>query len=667
MKSRALMKTIIALVFWVGLVPCTQGAEMIDDSVIAALDAEIAQAGDVMSDYETGGNGDVAKADELIKSIDEEIAGLDAQGEMGRGSGVGEGRSFPANGKLERTGRRPSKDSKGVIVSGLGSGKTKERAEEIACWNAVRSALCRYVGADLVNENIDAVKKRTMSVASDVISRHEVVEEGETDGKHTVKVKAWIGKKSLASKFSDIFPDAFSAGEVNQPSKVLADADRPATKGQSVVVVTVTGKGETREEAKKAAFRAAVEKAIGAWVDMESRMEKSELLKDTVNSISNGDIKRCEVLEERREPSGLHACKIKAWVEKKAIAPKFKTVFPAAFKDIGEAAETLHAHRVTSQGRAKDAAAFMTAELEGLDRMRNWVRLSVTKGKELAEVKETDRDEVANEPGKGLYSVRYSMTVDMDAYFKGFLPHFKEMLTKMQEGEAEEDVVLAVTAASGYPGDDHTYFVDPVMLSGFPGTATDGVRGRGGNPEFFMFDQYKGLSKVQNERTFNIWLLDRMNKDRTAVRCSAYKVPASAVMAYWKCLYGELDSSYAMKNPQNYKMRIHERVEVVLLDEEGDEIAAQVDNVPAMLLTSGFDFNERTVGRNRSTDMFARTMWEKSNVFNTFFVRPMFACDLELGHSAYSTEIQREVYFPLADSQLGRVKKVKVRFVGSGK
>ena len=32
--------------------------------------------------------------------------------------------------------------------------------------------------------------------------------------------------------------------------------------------------------------------------------------------------------------------------------------------------------------------------------------------------------------------------------------------------------------------------------------------------------------------------------------------------------------------------------------------------------------------------------------------------------SYYSTEIQRDVYFPLTDAQLERVKKVKVRFVG---
>ena len=60
-------------------------------------------------------------------------------------------------------------------------------------------------------------------------------------------------------------------------------------------------------------------------------------------------------------------------------------------------------------------------------------------------------------------------------------------------------------------------FVDPVVLSGFPGTAIGGVRGTGGNPESFMYDRYKGVAKVRDERTFNIWLLDRMNAERRRI------------------------------------------------------------------------------------------------------------------------------------------------------
>jgi hypothetical protein len=45
----------------------------------------------------------------------------------------------------------------------------------------------------------------------------------------------------------------------------------------------------------------------------------------------------------------------------------------------------------------------------------------------------------------------------------------------------------------------------------------------------------------------------------------------------------------------------------------------------------------------------------------------MFAQDLGLGRFGYSMEIQRKVNFQLTDSQLGRIKSVKVRFVGKRK
>lgn len=52
-------------------------------------------------------------------------------------------------------------------------------------------------------------------------------------------------------------------------------AELRETKTPDEAVVTAVGKGETKEEAKLAAFRAAVEKAVGVYVDAESLMENS--------------------------------------------------------------------------------------------------------------------------------------------------------------------------------------------------------------------------------------------------------------------------------------------------------------------------------------------------------------------------------------------------------
>ena len=497
-------------------------------------------------------------------------------------------------------------------------------------------------------------------------------------------VDAWLGapnaEMSATSKEDDgeavsikpVRPRRRSDAVGDSSDEQLDNPGKSASQDSNEVDVTVMGKGETAAEAKLDAFRSAVEKAVGVWVDAESLMEKDELLKDRVNTISNADIKKYEMLKEWRFKSGLFGCKIKAWVEKKAITPKFADVFPAAFADVGEEASTIHVQKVTRAKRSGDAASLMTAELEGVDRMRNWVRLSVVKGKALEEVKKIHsllggRDIIVNEvPGKGLYSVRYSMKIDENAYFKGFLPHFKEVLRKMQEGEAEEDVLLTSAAYSdnrfgnlsetddggkilktsmgvwylnvgGFrtnaPSDlsrfligggiiGGTYFVNPIILSGFP-----------------------GVENGRNSSSFNIWVLDKMNKYMTSVRCSAYKVPESALQAYWKNLFETDDRNVTA-------VKASAKVEVQLLDKDNEEIAARIDHVPGALLVHGWD-RELNSG-------------DQAKRFVSFFIRPLFIADMSENASGYvySTEIQRDVYFPLTDAQLERVTSVKVRFVG---
>ena len=520
------------------------------------------------------------------------------------------------------------------------------------------------------------------------------------------EIKKVNGKKKDAASQKVSSSEKDGAEESSEETTQTEAGPREA-KAPNEAVVTAVGKGETKEEAKLAAFRAAVEKAVGIYVDAESLMENSELIRDRVNTISNADIQKYKTLKESRMKSGMYFCQIKAWVEKKAIAPKFADMFPEAFANVSEAAETIHVQKVTRAKRSADAASLMTGALENVDRMRNWVRLSVVKGKGLEEVTKIKQCrgrelDVAEVPGKGLYAVRYSMKIDMDAYVKGFVPHFKQTLEKMQEGEAEEDVALSsgpvpylqecdvsetadgsklVMTGLGCALSDNalrpfvgmeriggTYFVDPIVLSEFPGVSGGGnARRNGGLGCGFMFDDRgKGLSKAREDRPYNIWLLDKMNKSKTSIRCSAYKVPAAALCAYWKHVNGEVDSPYVLGNMAEAKFgKTYEKVEVVLLDGEGEEVASTVDQVPTALLASGATFEN--VGRGRG--LTVSEVWPKMNVFESFFVRPLFVNVEPYGRRtcSYSSEIQRDVYFPLTDAQLAEVKQVKVRFVGGRK
>ena len=431
-------------------------------------------------------------------------------------------------------------------------------------------------------------------------------------------------------------------------ARVEDESGALATKDSKVVVVTASGKGKTKDEARKNAYRTAIEKAVGVYVDAESLMQNYEMVKDRVNTISNADIKECETLEEKPLESGGFSVKIKATVAKKAITPKFKDVFPAAFADVGGIASGLHAKKVTAATRSKDAAALMTAALGDVDRMKNWIRLSVVEGKELRPIKNNGK--TRNEPGKSPYAIRYSLKVDKDAYFKGFVPHFKEVLSKMQLGAADEDVLLHASSLSQNDQQriatlTHTIFANPVSLSGFPRAS---IKGRNPAAGGFMYER-EGLAKVQDDRSYNIWLIDYMNKDMSVVRCSAYKVPDAALRAYWKIVYGDLDSSYVcQKAPNELGWKAFQKIEIVLLDKDGEEIAATTDVVPTAFLTGGFIPTARS-------DI--RELWGKANTFDSFLIRPLFGFD-----GGYSSEIQREAGVFLSDAQLAEVKRVEVRF-----
>lgn len=104
-----------------------------------------------------------------------------------------------------------------------------------------------------------------------------------------------------------------------------------------------------------------------------------------------------------------------------------------------------------------------------------------------------------------------------------------------------------------------------------------------------------------------------------------------------------------------------------MLDENEEVVAVKDDAIPSTLLTSGAE-----LWMQRSPNPI-KELWEKTNVFDSFFVRPMFVCPNSVKSrggiqlSAYSTKAQRRVTFTLTDAQLGAVKKVKVSFASGRK
>jgi hypothetical protein len=68
------------------------------------------------------------------------------------------------------------------------------------------------------------------------------------------------------------------------------------------VIITSTGSGKTLEDAKQAALRSATEQAFGAFVSSKTEMFNDQIVADQMASVSSGNIKSFEILNETQFP-----------------------------------------------------------------------------------------------------------------------------------------------------------------------------------------------------------------------------------------------------------------------------------------------------------------------------------------------------------------------------
>ena len=80
------------------------------------------------------------------------------------------------------------------------------------------------------------------------------------------------------------------------------------------VTLTVSGQGQTLDEAKQNALRNAIEQAFGTFISSNTEILNDELVKDEIVSVSNGNIQKFEVISEVQIPDGGYAITLKASV-----------------------------------------------------------------------------------------------------------------------------------------------------------------------------------------------------------------------------------------------------------------------------------------------------------------------------------------------------------------
>ena len=99
------------------------------------------------------------------------------------------------------------------------------------------------------------------------------------------------------------------------------------------VTITASGSGFTIEAAKQSALRSATEQAFGAFISSKTEMFNDQIVADQMASVSSGNIKSYEVLNESELPNGKWAVtllaivsvdKLTSFVEAKGVAIEIK-------------------------------------------------------------------------------------------------------------------------------------------------------------------------------------------------------------------------------------------------------------------------------------------------------------------------------------------------------
>lgn len=128
---------------------------------------------------------------------------------------------------------------------------------------------------------------------------------------------------------------------------------------QNAEIVKVKGRGigVSRSEALKDAYRDAVERAVGLYVDAEQMMKNEELLKDQILTQSNAYVEKYEVVKEDDSANGLVEIQILAEVRKSALTAKLNGVMLRQVFRLGDDAQNVHSCAVTKEKRDVDAVA----------------------------------------------------------------------------------------------------------------------------------------------------------------------------------------------------------------------------------------------------------------------------------------------------------------------
>jgi len=130
-------------------------------------------------------------------------------------------------------------------------------------------------------------------------------------------------KKTKADHAGDALTDPPTSKEVATEVRLPEKGSLKDAQPSGTSVVFAEGIGTTEKEALMDAFRTAVQRVVGVFVDSETLVKNDAIISDNVLTFSDGAIKKYEELEHS-ENKGLFRVKLKAAVERRTVAARLE-------------------------------------------------------------------------------------------------------------------------------------------------------------------------------------------------------------------------------------------------------------------------------------------------------------------------------------------------------
>ena len=201
-------------------------------------------------------------------------------------------------------------------------------------------------------------------------------------------------------------------------------AAKTETDDASLVKVTGRGVGVDRAAALKDAYRDAVERAVGLYVDAEQMVKNDEIVSDKILTQSNAYIEKCDIVKETSE-NGVITVKILAEVKRRDLVKRITdTMPPQTYRLLDGGMASAHANMVSEAKRNADAAALMANFLKDYDPIRQLMTVGLDS---------PNPKLLKNPKDENVVGLAYLMKIEVNRkkYFEETVPKLKQILDQI--------------------------------------------------------------------------------------------------------------------------------------------------------------------------------------------------------------------------------------------